>query len=120
MNLAVAFSAQPYEIVILRDHLPARPREVQGEGRHVAAQIVDPEDQLLGQVRLCRARSPSHAQGREPELVAGGIDRLDARQAEVPDQIRAEERRHETAAGRIDVDRNVEPGRRLQVVQRLR
>ena len=46
-----------------------------------------------------------------------GVDRLDPRQAEVPDQVGLEERRDEAAARRVNVDRDVEARARLEVVE---
>jgi hypothetical protein len=40
--------------------------------------------------------------------VAGGVDRLDAREPEVPLEVGLDERRHEPAGGGVDVDRHVE------------
>ena len=50
--------------------------------------------------------------------MARGVDRLHARQAEVPLQVGVEERRDEAAGGAVDVDGDVEAGALLQVVER--
>ena len=55
----VAFAAQAQEVVVLRDDLATGAGEVQREGRHVAAEIVDVEDQLFGQVFLRGPDRPS-------------------------------------------------------------
>jgi len=49
--------------------------------------------------------------------VARGVDRLHARDPEVPLEIGLQERRDEPARGSVDVQRHVEPGARLQVVE---
>jgi hypothetical protein len=48
LDTAEAVEAEPEEVVVLSDHLGARSREIEREGRHVVAEIVDPEDQLFG------------------------------------------------------------------------
>jgi hypothetical protein len=48
MDLPVALPTEPKEAVVLGDDLAARAGEVQRERRHVAAEVVDLEDQLLG------------------------------------------------------------------------
>ncbi len=63
LDLAVAFHAQTQEIVILRDDLSAGPREVQRKGGHVAAQVIDPENQVIGQVLLVAPDHPADPQG---------------------------------------------------------
>ena len=47
LDAAVALEAESEEVVVLRDDLRAGSREVQREGRHVVAEVVDPEDQVL-------------------------------------------------------------------------
>ena len=48
-----------------------------------------------------------------------GVDRGDAREAEVPLEVRVDERRDERARGAVDVHRHVEPRAGLQVVERV-
>ena len=62
--------SQPGERVVLRDDLRARSGEVQGEGRLVAAQVVDVKDQLLGQRRRVAPQDPAHARVDQSVLVA--------------------------------------------------
>ncbi len=119
VDLAVAVLSQPQEVVILADHLPAGTREVQGDVAHVAAEVVHPENQIFRQVAGVAPEHPADAERGEAELVARGVDRLHPRQAEIPDQIRGAERGEKSAAGAIDMDRDVEAGVRLQPVEGL-
>src|SRR5262249_46419600 len=48
LHAPVAVEAEPQQVEVLGDHLRARPREVEGERRHVVTEVVDPEDQVLG------------------------------------------------------------------------
>ena len=119
VELGVALAAKTHEIVVLRDDLPARAREVEGEGRHAAAEIVDVEDQVLGQVAFLPPEDPAASQRGEPELVARGIDGLHPRQPEIPFQSGGAEGRQKAAAGAVDMDRNVEPRGRLELIERV-
>ena len=117
VNLAVAFPAQSQEVVVLADDLAAGAREVQRDVAHVAAQVVHPEHQFVRQVLFFAPDDPADAQRRQAEFVARRVDRLDARNAEVPLQIRGTERREKAAAGTVDVHANVQPLVLLQLVQ---
>ena len=119
LHLPVAVEAEAEEVVVLRDDLGAGPREVEREGRHVVAEVVDPEDQVGGQRVGVAPDDPADARVDEPVLVAGGVDRGDARQAEVPDEVGVDERRDERARGAVDVDGDVEARLRLELVERL-
>jgi hypothetical protein len=88
--------------------LGARPREVEREGRHVVAQVVDPEDQVLGQRLGVPPQDPADARVHEPVLVARGVDGGDPRRPEVPGQVGVDERCDGRAGGTVDVDGNVE------------
>ncbi|CAM5337525.1 hypothetical protein SCALM49S_06220 [Streptomyces californicus] len=57
LDRPVALVPEAQERVVLRDHLRPGPREVARERGHLAAQVVDPEDQLL---RQRRRRPPQH------------------------------------------------------------
>ena len=120
VDAAVAVTAETQEIVVLGDGLAAGAREVQREGGHVAAEIIDVEDQVLGEVLLLAPDHPPAAQGREAELVAGRVDGLDPRNPEIPFELRRAERRQESAAGPVHVNRDVQPGVLLQLVQGVR
>ena len=64
MMRRVSLPAEAQEVVVLPDDLVAGPGEVQRERRHVAAEVVDVEDELLGQVLLRPARRRTRCPGR--------------------------------------------------------
>src|SRR5215218_3245789 len=66
LDAAVAVEAKPEKVVVLRDHLRARPREVERERRHIVAEVVDPEDQALRQSLAVTPDDPAHAGVDEP------------------------------------------------------
>ena len=117
MDLGVAFAAETEEVVVLRDNLSAWSREIQGEGWHVATEIIDVEDQILRQIGLLSPDHPPRSERRQAEFVTRSIDRLDPRETEVPHQIRRAEWSEESAAGRVDVDGNIQAGASLQIVE---
>ena len=119
VDAPVALATQPDEVVVLGDDRPGRAGEVDLEHRHVAAEVVHVEDQVVGQLGGVPPDHPADAQRRQPELVAGAADRLHPRQPEVPLEVGRAERREEAAAGRVDVDVDVQPGLRLQPVERV-
>src|SRR5271166_726254 len=49
MDIAVTLAPESHEIVILGDDLSGGPREVDGEGGHLAAEIVHVEDETSGE-----------------------------------------------------------------------
>ena len=61
---------------------------------------------------------PAHAGIHQSVFVAGGVDGFHARQLEIPEQVRLDERGHETAARAVDVDRNIKARFLLQPVER--
>ncbi len=67
------------------------------------------EDQLLGEFVLRPPDREAETRIGEAVLVAGHVDRLHLREPEIPLEIGVQERCHETAARRVDVDRDVEP-----------
>ena len=95
-----------------------RAGEVQRERRHVAAEVVDAEHQVLGQVLLAAPHHETDARVGQAVLVAADVDRHHARQPEVPFQFGMQERHDEAAAGRVDVHRDVHPPVGGQFVQR--
>jgi hypothetical protein len=118
LHAPVSLEAEAQEVVVLGDHLRAGTREVEREGRHVVAEVVDPEDEVIGK-RLCVAPDdPADARVDESVLVPRRVDRCDAGQAEVPLEVGVDERRDEGAGRAVDVDGNVEPGPLLQLVER--
>ena len=86
-----------FHMMNLANDLAAGSGEIEREIPHVAAQIVHPEHEFLWQILLLAPDDPPDTQRRQAELVARRIDRLDARNAEVPYQIRGAERREKTA-----------------------
>ena len=72
----------------------------------------------LGQVLLVTPDDPADARSHQAVLVAGRVDRHHALQAEVPVQLRVQERGDEAARRRVHVDRDVQPGLLLELVQR--
>lgn len=99
--------AQTQEQVVLRDDLAAGAGEVEGEGRHVTAEVVHLENEVGGEQVGAAPDDPADPQRREPVLVAGGVHRGHALQPEVPHHVGVEEGRHESAAGAVHVDGDV-------------
>jgi hypothetical protein len=91
-------------LVVLRDDL-ARERECW----LVGAEVVDVEDEVVGEVLLAPPDHPSDAGVDEAVLVPADVDALHQRQPEVPLQLRGQERRDEPAARRVHVDGSVPP-----------
>ena len=118
LHLAITGEAEPEEVVVLGDHLRAWPREVEREGRHVVAEVVDPEDQVFREGGGVAPDDPAYARVDESVLVARRVDRSHAGQPEVPLQVGVDERRDERARGAVDVNRNVEARALLEVVER--
>ena len=112
LHAPVAVEAETQQRVVLRDDLRPRAREVQRERRHVAAEVVDVEDEILRQRRAVAPDGPADARVDEPVLVARGVDRRHAGDAEVPFEIGIDERGDESAGGRVDVDRHVDAAAR--------
>ena len=120
MDLLVAVTAQADEVVVLGHDLTGRPREVDLEHGHVATQVGDMEDEVVGQVLLVPPQHPAHPQGCQPELVSRGADRLDPGDTEVPYDAGSAEGGEEGARSAVDVDTDVEPGVLLELVESLR
>ena len=111
LHSAVAVEAEPDEVVVLRDDLVARPREVQRERRHVAAEVVHVEHEVVGQRLGVAPHDPPDARVHEPVLVARRVDRLHPRRAGSPtSSVGVDERRDERARRAVDVQRDVEAG----------
>ena len=117
--MPVALMAEPDEVVILGRHLRAGPGEVQRERRHLPAQVVDPEDEILGQRVRVPPHDPAHPGIDQPVLVPGGVDRRHPRHPEVPLQVRLQERRDEPAGRPVHVHRDVVASFGLHPVERL-
>ena len=111
--------AQAQEVVVLRDDLPGRAGEVDLEDRHVAAQVVDVEYQVVGELLAISPDDPADAQRSQPELVPRAADRLDPGETEVENHLRRAERREEGAAGPVHVNVDIKAGIGLQLVERM-
>jgi hypothetical protein len=109
LHPAEAVEAEAQEVVVLSHDLRAGPREVERERGHVVAEVVDPEDQFLGQRLRVAPDDPADPRVDEPVLVAGRVDRAHPRETEVPDEVRVDERCNEGARGAVDVDGHVDP-----------
>lgn len=83
-NATEALKAQMHEVEVLRDDGRSWAREVEREAVFDGAEVVELEDEVLGQVRLVAPDDPADTDVGEAELVAGGVDGDDTREAEVP------------------------------------
>ncbi|MPM45266.1 hypothetical protein SDC9_91952 [bioreactor metagenome] len=104
----------------MADDLSRGAGEVQREGRHIAAEVVDIEYELFGKIGDLSPHYPAHTEGGQPELVTGGVDRFYTLDAEVPYKVTVDEGGDESAAGAVDVDGDVKPRLLLEFVERLR
>ncbi len=118
-RVAIAGEPEADEVVVLRDDLRAGSREVEREGRHVVAEVVHPEDQVLRERVGVAPDDPADTGIHEPVLVAGRVDRRDPRQAEVPLEVGVEERRDHRSGRAVHVHRDVDPGLALVGVERV-
>ena len=109
VDLAVTFAAEAQELIILGDDLPGGPREVDREGADLTAEVIDLEDEIVGQRRLVPPDHPAAAERGQTVLMAGAVDRLHARKPEVPRDLRRAEGREEPAARGVDMNVDVEP-----------
>ena len=117
LHAPVAVATEAQEVVVLRDDLAARPGEVERERRHLAAEVVDAEDQIGRQRGPVAPDRPADARVDEPELVPGGVDRGDPGEAEVPRQLGVAEGRDHATGGPVDVHGDVEARALLEVVE---
>lgn len=70
VDAPVSLITQAEEVVVLNDDLPGRAGEVDLEHRHVAAQVVDVEHQIVGEFLAVPPDDPADAKRGEPELCA--------------------------------------------------
>ena len=101
---AVAVLAEADHLVVLADDLGGAFGEVEGEGGLVGAEVVDVEDEFLGQVFGGAPDDPADAGVDKAVFVAGDVDRDDLFQAEVPGELGDDEGGDEASAGGVDVD----------------
>ncbi len=103
----VAAAAEAHEVVQLGlDHGRAA-REVERERRLGAAEVVDAEDEILGQLRSVAEDQPADARVDEAVLVPGRVDRGHLLEAEVELEVRLGERGDERTTSAVDVQRHV-------------
>ncbi|MOA43360.1 hypothetical protein D3C78_1655030 [compost metagenome] len=97
-------------MVVLSNDGTARTAEVEGESRHVAAEIVNVEHQVVRQVLFFTPYHPTQTQRGQAVFMAGRVDGFYARQTEVPNDVALlfDERRNKAAGCRINVDRNIQ------------
>src|SRR6266480_5296631 len=117
LNARIAGPAEAEEVVVLGDDLVAGTREIQGEGGHLAAEVVHVKDEIIGQLVFVAPDDPADAGIDKTVFMAGGIDGLDARNTEVPFEVRLQKWRDEASAGGIDVDGNIEALLLLQLIE---
>ena len=82
---AVALAAQPQRSrsTAPRSGRPGREKLIWND-RHVATEVVDVEDQVVGQLGGVAPHDPADTERGQAELVARGADRLHPREPEVP------------------------------------
>src|SRR6266404_5025285 len=83
-NFRVSLPSKPDQVIVLRYDLPSGPREVQRKCRHISAEVLHAENQLLRQIAGFTPDGPATAQRSKTELVSGSIDGFDSGQAKVP------------------------------------
>lgn len=116
---AVSVLAEADELVVLADNLGGALREVEGEGGLVGAEVVDVEDEFLGEELGVTPDDPADARVDESVLVARDVDADDVGKAEIPFQFGDDEGRDETAGRGVDVDGGVKAALVEEVVDGL-
>ena len=69
-----AFEAEVDQVVVLGDDLSAGTGEVERVGFFGAAEVVELEDEVFGEIGLVAPNDPADAGIDEAEFVAGGVD----------------------------------------------
>lgn len=105
---AVSVFAEADELVVLADDLGGALGEVEGEGSLVGTEVVDVEDEFLGEELGVTPDDPADAGVDEAVLVPGDVDADDVGETEVPLEFGDDEGRDETTGSGVDVDRGVE------------
>jgi hypothetical protein len=77
LHRPIALEPEPEEVVVLGDDLGAGSGEVERERRQVVAQVVDPEDQVLGQRLGVPPDDPADAGVHQPRTYQGETWMLD-------------------------------------------
>jgi hypothetical protein len=73
LDFAVTLFAEAQEVVVLAYDFAAGPREVEREGGHVAAEVVDIKDEFFGKVMFLAPESPPNTQRSKAKFVAGRV-----------------------------------------------
>lgn len=116
---AVTVLAQADQLVILANNMGGTLGEVQSETSLVGSEIIDVEDQLLGQVLGRAPDDPTNTGVDQTVLVSGDVDGDDLLETEVPGQIGLGEGSDKATASGIDVDGAVNATLNKQVVDGL-
>src|SRR6202040_4134790 len=69
LDSPVAFETESQKIVVLADDLTGWARKIQRESRHIAAQVVDVENQFFRQIGVIAPYHPAHTERSQAELV---------------------------------------------------
>lgn len=112
-----ALEAEMYEVEVLCDDGMRRTREVQRERVLHGAQVVQFEDEVLGQQRLVAPDNPANTDVRQTELVSGRVDRDDTWDLEIPKVLGSSEGSNETPRSSVDVDGDGVTGAGLILVE---
>src|ERR1700720_593032 len=72
LDSPVAFETESQKIVVLADDLTSWARKVQRESRHIAAEVVDVENQIFRQISVIAPYHPAHTERSQAELVPRG------------------------------------------------
>lgn len=94
-------------MVVLSDDLRSSAREVEGKRCLIGTEVVDVEDEFLGQVLGVAPYNPTDTRVYESVLVSGDVDGRDFGKTEVPEQTGVNEGGNETTRCSIDVDINI-------------
>ena len=105
---AVSVLAKTDELVVLADNLGGALGEVEGEGGLVGAEVVDVEDEFLGEELGVAPDDPADAGVDEAVLVARDVDADDVGKAEIPFEFGDDEGGDEASGRGVDVDGGVE------------
>lgn len=116
---AVSVLAEADELVVLADDLGGALGEVEGEGCLVRAEVVDVEDEFLGEELGVTPDNPADTGVYETVLVARDVDADDVGEAEIPLEFGNDEGGDEAAGGSVDVDGGVEAALLEEVVDGL-
>ena len=103
----VALAAQSQEVVVLEENLRGRAGEIQTEILHLAAQIIDLEDQFLIDATRIAKDDATHTRIDQPVLVITDIDRADLRQPEIPGDLGVDEGHDEAPGGPVHMNGDV-------------